>query len=119
NPKALKILQSASTNSYYYVEFRQAQGSDSFLSGYSDLLDGVVFHLANPSNANSSDLLDMTPTSPATFGHPALTVGQSYTDSAAGVTIMPTAVSSTGATVQVIMNSGAVCTRSNPGISIS
>src|SRR5205814_10534052 len=118
NPKALKILQAGSTNSYYYVEFRQAQGFDSFLSNYSDVMGGVVFHSASPSNANSSDLLDLTPTSPASFSHPALVLGQSYTDSTAGVTITPTAVSSTGATVQVSYGPS-TCTNANPTVTVT
>src|SRR5205814_4766289 len=76
NPKALKILQSGSTNSYYYVEYRQALGFDSFLSSYSDLMDGLVLHLGSPSNVNSSDLLDLSATSPSSFNHPALIAGQ-------------------------------------------
>jgi alpha-galactosidase-like protein/metallopeptidase family M12-like protein len=120
NPKALKILQSNSSSgsNYYYVEYRQALGADSFLSSYSDILGGVVVHLASPSNSNSSELLDMTPTSPSSFSHPALVVGSSYTDSTAGVTITPTAISSTGATVSVTLAT-ATCTRSNPTVSLS
>ncbi len=109
NPKALKILQSGTTNSYYYLEFRRPLGFDSFLSNYADVMNGTLFHLASPSNANSSDLLDLTPGSPATFSHPALTVGQSYTDSTTGVTVTPTAVNTTGATVQVTFGTG-TCT---------
>lgn len=67
NPKALKILQSSSSGTYYYVEFRQALGFDSYLSlnvpGYSNVLNGVVVHAAAPSNANGSQLLDMNPSS--------------------------------------------------------
>ena len=106
--KALKILQSSSSSSYYYVEYRQPVGFDSFVSGYSDILGGVVVHLASPSNANSSDLLDMTPSSPSSFNHPALVVGQSYKDSTAGVTITPISASSTGASVQVTFGSSTV-----------
>jgi NPCBM-associated, NEW3 domain of alpha-galactosidase len=118
NPKALKILQSGTTNTYYYVELRQAQGFDSFLSNYSDVMGGVVFHSASPSNANSSDLLDLTPSSPASFSHPALAAGQSYTDATTGITIMPVSVSSTGASVQVTLGTG-TCTLANPTINVS
>ncbi len=106
--KALKILQSSSSSSYYYVEYRQPVGFDSFLSGYSDILGGVVVHLASPSNSNSSDLLDMTPSSPSSFNDPALVVGQSYKDSTAGVTITPISASSTGASVQVTFGQSTV-----------
>jgi hypothetical protein len=67
-----------------------------------------VVHLASPSNANSSDLLDMTPSSPSSFNDPALVVGQSYTDSTAGVTITPISASSTGASVRVTFGSSTV-----------
>src|SRR5713101_3654445 len=106
--KALKILQSSSSSSYYYVEYRQPVGFDSFLSGYSDILGGVVVHLASPSNSNSSDLLDMTPSSPSSFNAPALVVGQSYKDSTAGVTITPISASSTGASVRVTFGQSTV-----------
>ena len=119
-PKALKILQSSSTGSYYYVEFRQPLGFDAYVSSYADIVNGVVIHQAAPSNANSSDLLDMTPTSTASFLDPALVVGRSFSDSAAGITITPTAVSSSGATVQVTMgNSTATCTLAKPSIGMS
>lgn len=65
NPKALKILKATDPTTgmktWYYVEFRQAIGFDSFLSGNSNVLNGVVIHTGSESSANSSDLLDMTP----------------------------------------------------------
>jgi len=118
NPKALKILQSATNNAYYYVEFRQPQGFDAFLANYADIAGGLVLHLGSPWNANSSNLLDLTPTSPSSFSHPALVLGQSYTDSTVGVTIRPTAVSSSGATVQISFGPS-VCTSANPTVSVS
>ena len=119
-PKALKILQSSSTGSYYYVEFRQPLGFDSYVSNYTDILNGVVIHQAAPSNANSSDLLDMSPTSSTSFLHPALVVGQSFTDSTAGITITPTAVNSSGATLQVsFSNSNATCTSAKPSVGMT
>jgi len=121
SPKALKILQSGSSDTYYYIELRQAIADDQYLSlpvtGYSEILKGVVVHAATPSNANSSDLLDMNPG--ASWGSAmALDLGQSYTDSTAGITITPTAVSSTGATVQVTLN-GATCVTANPVVSVT
>jgi hypothetical protein len=120
-PKALKILQSSSSSTYYYVESRQAVGFDSMLTyavpGYSSVLNGILVRIGTPSNANSSDILDMNPASG--WGNAmALAVGQSYTDSTAGITISSSSVSTTGATVQVTL-SGPVCTRSNPTVSIS
>ena len=115
-PKALKILQSGSSNSYYYVELRQALGFDSYLSSNSNLLNGVLFHFASPSSGNSSDLLNMTPG--GSWNSPALDVGKSYTDSTIGVTFTPVSVSNTGASIQVTF-SAAACTSANPTVSLS
>jgi hypothetical protein len=117
-PKALKIFRSGSSSSYYYVEFRQSQGQDAFLTGHSDVLNGVIIHAANTTDPNSSNLLDTTATSPSSFSVPALVVGQSYTDSTAGVTITPISVSPTGASVQVTFGT-AVCASAKPAVSIS
>jgi len=121
--KALKILQASSSsgNTYYYVEARQAIGFDAILAnpvpGYSNVLDGVIVRVGNSGSANSSDILDMNPA--AGWGTAmALDLGESYTDSAAGITITPTAIGSTGATVQVTLN-GATCTPGNPGVAVS
>jgi len=46
--------------------------------------------------------------------------GQSFTDSTAGVTFTPTAVSGAGATVQITMNgNGSACAAVNPSVSVS
>ena len=122
-PKALKIFRSTSSSgsTYYYVEARQAIGFDAILSnsvpGYSEVLKGVLVHIATPGSGNTSNLLDMNPS--AAWGQAmALDVGQSYTDAAAGITISTQAVSSAGATVAVTLASPA-CTPANPSVSIS
>ncbi len=116
--KALKILQSGSTNSYYYVELRQAQGYDNFLSsGYTEVLNGVVVHQGVAGSANSSELLNMLP-SVTNWTSPALDVANSYTDSTAGISLTPTAVSSTGASVQVTLSNTPTCTPANPSLSV-
>jgi hypothetical protein len=120
-PKALKILQSAASGTYYYVESRQAIGFDNILSyavpQYGGVLNGVVVHVASAANPNTSDLLDMNPS--ATWGTAmALGVGHSYTDTTAGVTIATTSVSSTGATVQVTLTAPP-CVLANPAVTIS
>jgi hypothetical protein len=111
NPKALKVLKATDPTSgkktWYYVEFRQAIGFDSFLSGNSNVLNGVVIHTGSELSDNSSDLLDMTPTT-APMSDPALTVGKTFTDPDAGVTIETTWASSTSASVGVTF--GAVVT---------
>jgi hypothetical protein len=127
---ALKILKSTDpttgAKTWYYLEARQAIGFDAFLTNSiyytQNETNGVLFHLGTDGDGNSSELLDMTPATPTTSGwfDPSLVAGQSFQDSAAGVTITPTAVGSTGATVQITMNgSGSACTPANPSISIS
>jgi hypothetical protein len=119
--KALKILQSSSAGTYYYVEYRQPIGFDApLLFSGSNLTNGVLVHLGTPSNANSNDLLDLTPAS-ASWYDPALAVGQSYSDATAGVTMTVLSADSTGATVSVTFSGGGgtTCTRANPTVSLS
>ncbi len=113
--KALKIPKDAS--SYYYVEYRQLAGFDSVLSGYPAATTGVTVHSASPSDPNSSNLLDMNPQT-STFNDAALAVGQTYTDSAAGVTLKLTSANASAATVDVTLGTSS-CTHNNPGISLT
>ena len=120
-PKALAILKATDATTgkqtWYYVEYRQATGVDSFLSSNSNVPNGVVLHTGSPSDGNSSYLLDMTPVT-ASWSDPALVVGQSFTDPNAGVTITPVSVSSTGATVSVSFGP-LVCVQANPTIALA
>ena len=127
-PNALKILKSTDpttgAKTWYYLEARQAVGSDAFLSaskyGTQNETSGVLFHLGTDGNGNSSEMLDLTPATPVSIGYfdPSLVVGQTFQDSTAGVSVTPTAVSSTGATVQITLN-GSSCTAANPTISLT
>jgi hypothetical protein len=127
-PNALKVLQSTDpttgAKAWYYLESRQAIGFDAFLTNnlpYNQTVTtGVVFHLGTDGDGNSSELLDMTPATPTAqqYWDFALAIGQSFQDSTAGVTIAPTAVGSTGATVQITM-SGSACAASDPSVSLS
>jgi M6 family metalloprotease-like protein len=116
--KALKVQQSSSSNSWYYLESRQFIGDDIYIQSNA-VLDGIVFHLSSPSDPNSSDVLDMEPSNGWGFQAPALEVGYSYTDSGTGAVFSPISVTSTGATVQVTLNSSATCTSANPTISVT
>jgi hypothetical protein len=130
-PNALKVLQSTNSTTgaktWYYLESRQATGFDAFLTNgiceacyTQNETTGVLFHLGTDGDGNSSELLAMTPGNPPPGWYDdSLAVGQSFQDSTAGVTFMPTAVDSTGATVQIAMNNGPVCTPANPTVSIS
>lgn len=125
-PNALKILQSTDpttgAKTWYYLEARQGIGFDSPIASEfaQNETTGVLLHLGTDGNASSSELLDMTPATPTTqwYYDLALVAGQSFQDSTAGVAFTPTAVSSTGATVQITMN-GSSCSAANPTVSIS
>ncbi len=99
-PKALKILKgtdpTTGANIYYYLEQRQAVGFDAPLTQFpigsaQTITTGILFHVGTDNDGNSSDLLDMTPSSPTFAANfdPTLVVGQTYTDSAAGVNFTP------------------------------
>ncbi|MGE0404754.1 MAG: NEW3 domain-containing protein [Candidatus Korobacteraceae bacterium] len=119
--KALKILQktnaSTGAKTWYYVEFRQPLGFDSVLSNYPGATNGVLIRTGSESTGDSSQLLDMNP-STTSFRDAALAPGQRFTDAAAGVTIEVSAVSSTSATVNVTLGASS-CVRANPDVSMS
>jgi hypothetical protein len=115
-PTALKILKSTDpttgANTWYYLEARQAIGFDSYLSDdiysaqHQNETTGVLVHIGTDNNANSSDLLDMTPATPISgaWWDMSLAAGQTYTDSSAGFTVSVSSVSGTGAIVQITTN---------------
>ena len=88
--KALKVVKATNATTgkktWYYLEFRQPIGFDSWVSGNANLTNGVVIHIGTESSANSSYLLDMTPWT-SSWSDPALTLGQTFQDATAGVTI--------------------------------
>jgi len=120
-PKALKILKSKApatgAKTWYYLETRRGIGFDSDLAMDSNVLTGVVLHLGTDLNANSSNLLDMTPDTVSWYD-PALEVGKTFTDPDAGVTLFPTGVDASGATVNVSFGSS-VCVPANPIVALS
>jgi hypothetical protein len=127
-PNALKILKSTDpttgAKTWYYLEARQTTGVDAFLnqSFYYTQNEtmGVLFHIGTDGNNNTGNLIDMTPATPTSSGwfDPSLVVGQSFTDSSAGVTFSPASVTSSGATVQITV-SGTACVAANPTVTLS
>jgi hypothetical protein len=114
-PNALKILQSTDpttgARTWYYLEARQPIGFDAFITANTfpynqSVTDSVVFHLGTDTNGNSCELIDMTPATPTAqqSWDMGLGVGQSYSDSSAGVSITVASVSSSGATVQITLS---------------
>src|SRR5579862_411208 len=124
NSKALKVLKFTNPSSglsyYYYVEYQQGMGFDSFVSTMaSQNINGVLVRLAQDGSPNSSDLLEMNPSSSSSFSWPdiALTVGKTYSDPDAGVSITTESVGSQ-ATISVSVNPPS-CVRALPVVSIS
>jgi hypothetical protein len=121
NAKALKILKSTNpttgVQTWYYVEFRRPVGFDSFLSGNSNLLNGVVVHTSVDPYGRDNYLLDMTPAT-SSWADAALAVGRSYNDSTNNVTITPISVSNSGASVSVSFGPQP-CVQANPSLTLS
>ena len=121
NPKALKILKSTDPTTgkktWYYVEFRRPIGFDSFVSGNSSLMNGIVVHTGTEAYSFDEYLLDMTPGT-SSFADGALVVGNSYTDPNVNVTITPLLVGNSGASLMVTFGPQP-CVRANPTLTIS
>lgn len=116
-PDALKILKSTDpttgVKTWYYLESRQALGADAFLSSSTyytqNETTGVLFHVGTDGDGNTSDLIDMTPVTSTSTGwlDASLVAGQSFQDSAAGVTITTESVNSGSAVVNIQFAAGA------------
>jgi M6 family metalloprotease-like protein len=132
--KALKILKSTDAttgaNTWYYVEFRQALGFDSWLTNIAggNWANGVIVHLGTDNDGRTSDVLNMTPQSDpyVDWNDIALVTGKTYTDAAAGVTIAPLSANASGITVSVSLTNPApppppppVCTHANPTVTLT
>lgn len=116
--KTLKILQSTDpstgADTYYYVEFRQSIGLFDDWPTNTNVLDGVVVGTGSDGTPDSSELLNMQPSS-GCCGTPALDAGQSFTDVASGITLQTVSTSSSGATVSVTFGVPA-CAHATPGV---
>jgi hypothetical protein len=123
---ALKILKGIDpitlAENWYYLEYRQAFGFDSFLAGNNNVLNGVLFHTGNDSDRNTSFLLDMTPESTTSayydWEDPALESGMEYFDPDAGLVITTVWIDGKGATVDLDLGTPA-CVRANPSLLFS
>lgn len=120
--KGLKILRGYDSLSgqplWYYLEYRQALGFDSYLAG-KPVTDGVVFRLATGTDGNTSELIDMTPESAwYDLDDSSLATGSTYTDTDAGVTVTTEWADATGASVN-ISYSGPTCIPANPALALS
>ncbi|QYJ99192.1 cadherin-like domain-containing protein [Shewanella alkalitolerans] len=124
NAKSLKVRRGTDSVTgeplYYYLEYRQPIGFDSFLSGKA-VTQGVLVHLnRNEDNIDSSLLLDMTPGSSIyDLDDAALLPGKSYTDNLAGVTITTEWSDSSGVGVNVSYSEQQICTAAQPSIALA
>jgi len=125
-PKALKVLKgvdpTTGTESWYYLEYRQALGADAFLAGNYNILNGVVFHTGTDSNPRSSYQLDMTPASDTSgyydWEDAALEEGQGFDDPESGANLSTVFSDDLGATV-VVEFGAPTCVRSSPALAFS
>jgi hypothetical protein len=111
-PSALKILKSATSSdqTYYYVEARAQVGFDA------PYAPGVVLHTGNSVNGDSAIEVDLD-TASASFDS-LLDPGQTFTDSAAGVTVTTVSADDSGAWV-TITYAGVPCTAASPTVTLS
>ncbi len=103
---------------YYYLEFRQPFGIDNF--GASDpVVKGVTVRYASPNTSSTREnyIVDTTP-STSSFTDAPLLAGQTFYDTAKGITINTVSVSTTSATVRVSFGP-LPCIPTNPSISIT
>jgi len=126
--KALKIARGVDSltgeMNYYYVEYRQPVGFDAALASVGNLTSGVLVHTGGVNQY--SMLLDMSPNSDAAsvyndINDSALTVGRTYVDSVAGISLKLVSADANGATIEVTIagSNPPTCTRAAPTLSIS
>lgn len=109
--KALRISRGGAET--FYVEKRSQLGWDSSL-----VRTGVFVHLSSNTNGNSSQLLDMEPSTIAYSTDGMLKVGQTFTDPLTGISIKTLSESRDSATLQIQM-AGALPPGPGPGPSPS
>jgi len=115
NPKALKVQ--TALGDWFYVEYRRPTGFDTTgVSGNANVTNGVLIHYWN-GQRDGIYLLDMTPAT-ASWVDPALDVGNTFSDTAGGVSITPVWVNGTTAGVNVTVVSAA-CVRTNPTVTLT
>jgi len=112
-PKALKIQiarDSSGMRTFYYIEAQTGVGFDGGNS------PGVLLHTGYEASGDSSYQIDVDPFTAAYDS--VLDPGQTFTDSAAGVTISTTSLDASGAWVTVTV-SGPACAPASPTVTMS
>src|SRR5262245_1621947 len=113
SPKALRIK--TAVGDWLYVEYRRPVGFDSYLSSNANVSNGVIIHYWD-GTGDGVYLLDMTPAT-SSWADPALAVGATFQDAAGKVTITPTSVNGTTATVNVTL--GSTCVHAAPTVTVT
>jgi len=129
-PKVIKVLRDSDAvngNSWYYLEMRQPEGEDSQLFDgskvdASNVMKGVILHSAVEGDADTSKLLDMTPSSASAsyddWEDPALVSGAFFQSTNEVLDITTIWADETGATVEInIDGSNFPCTLKAPVLS--
>lgn len=126
--KALRFPRSVDpatgNTEWFYVEYRDGTGADGFLAGsrYEPTVSGgVVVHVGEDADPNSSGLLDMTPNSQKyDMDDFALAFGSSFTDSVSGITISVSQSAAGQALVQLDLGDGDsnVCQSATPSLQV-
>ncbi|WP_158684657.1 NEW3 domain-containing protein [Pseudoalteromonas sp. T1lg48] len=122
--KGLKVRRGTDATTgeplYYYLEYRQGTGFDSFLAG-KPVTQGVLVHLnSSAEDIRSSQLLDMTPLSSIyDLDDAALISGKSYNDAEAGVTITTEWANSSGVGVNISYSAQQSCIAAQPSIALA
>lgn len=109
--RAIKIpkgLDESGNQVWYYLEYRQSVGFDSFLENYPEITSGVIIRSGTAQDIRSSYLYDMTPASSTYFDwdDAALLSGASYQDSDAGISVSVLGINSETATLDITLAGG-------------
>lgn len=84
------------------IDFRQPTGVFDTFGSTSAVVNGVTLRInPNLTTITPSQLVDVTPTSPASFSDSSLKVGQAYTDPVSTATVRVVSLSASGATIEV------------------
>lgn len=124
--RALKIPKRIDANGqqeWYYIEYRQPIGFDSYLASNTNVRNGIIIRTKalDPSGtAFAGYLIDMTPETPS-WNDPALTVGKTFRDPDTDLAITLVSANTSGAVVSINMPSStdvATCVHRNPSVAI-
>jgi hypothetical protein len=103
---------------YYYIDFRQPSGYDSYLST-DNAVNGVMIKSGPEwTQSGRTQLLDATPGSPGGLGDAALTAGKEFYDAKRNIRITTKSVTTAGATIVVNGAAGTTCVRSQPSVTV-